>query len=187
MAYRSKKRDALIETAEELFYQFGFHAVGIDRIIAESQVAKMTLYKHFPSKDDLIETVLTEASKRVVQWLETETDRLSLTDEMRIDALFDAHEAWFREHNFKGCLFARACAEYPDADNHLHQVAERHFRTMFKVVEKQASLAGAKDPANAAENLMVLLEGAKALAFAASAPIAARRAKRVARLQMKNS
>ncbi len=181
MPYRSKKKEILITTAEELFYQNGFHAVGIDYIIAESGVAKMTLYKHFKSKDDLIMTVLEHASQRIIQWLERETDRLSLTDEMRIDALFDAHEHWFREHHFKGCLFARACAEYPDPEMPIHQMAERHFRNVFRVVERQASLAGAKDPANTAENIMVLLEGAKALAFAASAPIAARRAKRVAK------
>ena len=56
----SEKKKALIETATRLFSRFGFHAVGIDRIIAESRVAKMTMYKHFPSKSRLVIEVLNE-------------------------------------------------------------------------------------------------------------------------------
>ena len=54
----SNKRDQLLNTAENLFYREGYHATGIDRILAESGVAKMTLYKHFKSKDELILAVL---------------------------------------------------------------------------------------------------------------------------------
>ncbi|NWO04761.1 MAG: helix-turn-helix transcriptional regulator, partial [Alteromonadaceae bacterium] len=59
----SPKRDLLLDTAEQLFYREGFHATGIDRIQAESGVAKTTMYKHFASKDALIEAVLERASE----------------------------------------------------------------------------------------------------------------------------
>jgi len=60
----SNKRDQLLSTAEDLFYRDGYHATGIDRILAESGVAKMTLYKHFKSKDELIVAVLDARHER---------------------------------------------------------------------------------------------------------------------------
>ena len=62
----SSKRDQLINTAQELFYREGYHATGIDRILAESGVAKMTLYKHFRSKDELIQAVLQSREQSVL-------------------------------------------------------------------------------------------------------------------------
>jgi AcrR family transcriptional regulator len=64
----SEARQCILETADRLFYQDGLHAVGIDRIIAEAEVAKMSLYKHFPSKDDLILAVLKHREEGVLEF-----------------------------------------------------------------------------------------------------------------------
>jgi len=63
------KRDQLIEKAQELFYREGYHATGIDRILAESGVAKMTLYKHFKSKEELILAVLETRHRTMIERL----------------------------------------------------------------------------------------------------------------------
>ena len=64
----SEARQRILESADRLFYQEGVRAVGIDRIIAEAEVAKMSLYKHFPSKDDLILTVLKHREENVLEF-----------------------------------------------------------------------------------------------------------------------
>ena len=181
---KSKRVQHLVEVAENLFYENGFHATGIDLILQTSGVAKMTLYNHFGSKEALIVAVLENASQHIGDWLLREIEANSLTDQSRIDALFDVHEKWFGSEAFKGCLFTKACSEFPDVSHPAHKAASDHFKLVFRIVERQAKAAGASDPAAVAENIMLLLEGSKALAFAAGAPIAARRAKRAARVMM---
>ena len=72
---RVSRRDELVETALDLFYRNGFHATGIDRILAEAGVAKMTLYKHFRSKDDLIVAALERRDERFRAWFQGTVER----------------------------------------------------------------------------------------------------------------
>ena len=71
----SEARQRILETADRLFYQDGIRAVGIDRIIAEANVAKMSLYKHFPSKDDLILAVLQYREQGVLEFFRSAMER----------------------------------------------------------------------------------------------------------------
>ena len=84
------KRDQLIDTAEELFYQHGFNATGIDKILAEAGVAKMTLYNHFKSKDALIEAALQRRDERFRDWLSAQVESKADTPRERLLGLFDA-------------------------------------------------------------------------------------------------
>ena len=105
------KRQHVVETAYALFKRAGFHATGIDRIIAEAEVAKMTMYRHFPSKDELIVAVLDYRARR----FDHQLDRLAeeaATPEQKIGKIFDWHDRWFRSPDFRGCLFADALAEF---------------------------------------------------------------------------
>ena len=109
----SGKRQHVVDTAYALFKRGGFHATGIDRIIAEADIAKMTMYRHFPSKDELIVEVLDYRAGR----FERQLDRLEqegITAEQKIERIFDWHERWFRSADFHGCLFAHALAEFGD-------------------------------------------------------------------------
>ncbi|HXV73669.1 MAG TPA: helix-turn-helix domain-containing protein, partial [Sphingomonadales bacterium] len=99
------KRGLLLLAAERLFNAEGFHAAGIDRILAEAGVAKMTLYKHFSSKDDLAAAAVREKSARVLEWLGAAES---------VEEVFERLEAWFGEKDFHGCLFARAAQDFPD-------------------------------------------------------------------------
>src|SRR5690242_11493001 len=95
----AEKRQHIVETAYRLFKRDGFHATGIDRIIAEAAVAKMTMYRHFPSKDGLIAEVLDWRRERFNRQL----DRLADADmkpQEKLVAIFDWHERWFDSPDF---------------------------------------------------------------------------------------
>src|SRR3954470_2761952 len=96
-------RERILKTASDLFYRFSVHSVGIDRIIAESGVAKMTFYKHFPSKADLVATYLRHKSAVWFQMLQTATEQPGLSPVERILAIFDALDGPFRSPAFRGC------------------------------------------------------------------------------------
>src|ERR1700747_2871890 len=97
-----RKRDQLIETAWTLFYRDGYHATGIDRILAESQVAKMTLYHHFRSKEELILAVLEERSRQTLDSLHQFLNAKNRSPEKRLEAVFDWLIAWIRRKRFRG-------------------------------------------------------------------------------------
>jgi AcrR family transcriptional regulator len=118
-----RKRDRLIETAWTLFYLDGYHATGIDRILAESQVAKMTLYHHFRSKEELILAVLEQRSRQTLDSLRRFLDAKNRSPEKRLEAVFDWLIAWIRSKRFRGCAFLKAMAEYQDLDDPIHRAA----------------------------------------------------------------
>lgn len=149
-------RTRVLETAYRLFYRDGLRATGIDRIIAESGVAKMSFYRHFPSKQALIDACLALRHERWTGWLE---DSLRDTPDARawLAALPDALEAWFRSPWFRGCAFINCHAESgvdapPMAVAHVHELAAR--------IERQCCDAGLARPAEAAAELMLVVEGA---------------------------
>ena len=109
----AKKRQHIIETAYRLFRRDGFHATGIDRIIAEADVAKMTMYRHFPGKDGLIVEVLDWRARHFDEQLDR-LEAAAATPEQKIATIFDWHQRWFDSADFHGCLFQHALAEFGD-------------------------------------------------------------------------
>src|SRR5258708_29056612 len=118
-----RKRDQLIESAWTLFYRDGYHATGIDRILAESQVAKMTLYHHFRSKEELILAVLEQHSRQTLDSLRQFLDAENRSPEKRLEAAFDWLIAWIRSKRFCGCAFVKRMAAYHDLDDPIHRDA----------------------------------------------------------------
>lgn len=156
----SAKREQLIETALKLFYRQGFHATGIDAIIAESGVARMTLYKHFKSKDDLILAVLRRRDERFRIWFTRAVERRASSPGDRLLAVFDALEEWFRQPDFSGCMFINASAEFADPANPIHKTAAEHKILMRRYLTGLARDAGAPDPEILGNSLALLAEGA---------------------------
>ncbi|MQT15050.1 TetR/AcrR family transcriptional regulator [Segnochrobactrum spirostomi] len=156
------KRQLIVRTAYDLFKRDGFHATGIDRIIAEARVAKMTMYRHFPSKDKLIIEVLERRAERFARQL----DDLALADATpaeKVTRVFDWHAAWFRRRDFHGCLFAHAIAEYGDVNHPVHRAAAAQKIAMRN---RLAALLEETPPAAVAKAtvLVMLIEGATLLA-----------------------
>jgi len=176
----STRRDHLVETASHLFYRNGFHATGIDRILAESGVAKMTLYKHFASKEALIEAVLRRRDAEFRAQLEESVARRSRNPRTRLLAVFDALDDWIRSGDFGGCMFVHAAAEYGRPDSPAHAAAAEHKRLILAWLSGLAAKAGARDPDRLAFSLMLLLEGAIVTAHVVGRRDAAGEARRAA-------
>ena len=114
----SAKREQLVDTALRLFYQDGYHATGIDKIIQEAGVARGTLYKHFKSKDDLILAVLRRRDEEFRAWFKTYVERAASDPRGRLLAMFDGMTEWFKGkafpgRPFHGCSFINASAPPP--------------------------------------------------------------------------
>ena len=158
------KREQLIEAGLELFYRQGFTATGIDRILAEAGVAKMTLYKHFGSKEGLIRAVLRRQDEIFRDWLMAYVERRAASPGDRLLALFDAHGEWFREKGFRGCIFHNAAAEFAGIAQGIDAQGREHARLVQAYIRGLVAAAGARDGDRLADWLMLLLDGAIACA-----------------------
>lgn len=160
----AEKRQHIIDTAYALFRRDGYHATGIDRIIVEAQVAKMTMYRHFPAKDGLIVAVLRHRARR----FDEDLDRLTAaaaTPGAKINAILDWYEIWFRSADFHGCLHQHAMAEF-GAPGHpvFEAVAEHKTSVQQRLCRILESAIPADRAERAAASLFMLLEGATLLA-----------------------
>jgi AcrR family transcriptional regulator len=176
----STRRDRLIDTALDLFYRDGFHATGIDKILAVAGVAKMTLYKHFKSKDELILAVLRRRDERFRNWFMRAVEQRAKAPRERLLALFEVLDDWLSGRDFSGCMFANAAAEYARRDDPIHVTCAEHKRLILGYVQGLAAAAGAKDPETLAQGLGLLMEGAIVMAHTAGQPDAARQARKAA-------
>jgi AcrR family transcriptional regulator len=156
---RSEARDRILETADRLFYNEGIHAVGIQRVVAEAAVTRVTLYRHFPSKDDLISAYLS----RREQYDRDQVDGIiaARADDPR-QALTDLATALTRD-DFgavrRGCPFINASAEFTGSHVALAH-ARDHRRWVTVRIEELLRRLDHADPRGAAEQLMMVRTGA---------------------------
>jgi AcrR family transcriptional regulator len=171
----SKPRERILNTATALFDEEGISAVGVNRIIAEADVAPMTLYRQFGNKNELVAATIEQWSTR---WLHMLTDRLERHGDhaaARYAALWDALEAWFASGDFHGSFVLNAAAELRSEPGHpAHAVIAAHRRAVRQLLEDLAKAAGAPDPADLAVQLQVLMDGAIEIAALDRQPAAAR-------------
>ena len=121
-------RTRILDAASEAFYRQGIAAVGVDAIVADAGVAKSTLYRHFPSKDDLVVAFLRRRDERWRAWLRSEVERLSPDPAGRPLAVFDALGGWFASEAFRGCAFINAAAEIADPTHPARAAVQEHKR-----------------------------------------------------------
>jgi len=156
-------RESILATADELFYEHGFHAVGVDLIVARAGVAKTTMYRHFPSKGDLIVAYLERADKRFWSWFNASLNS-SATPAERLAGLFDALARLATSPICLGCAFQGAAAEFPRASDAGHATALAHKEAVRARLRQLAADAGAADPGALGDALLVLMDGAFAAA-----------------------
>lgn len=157
---KTAKRDLLIDTALRLFDKHGYHVTGIDTILAEAGVAKMTLYNHFKSKDELIVAALQRRDEQWRRWFREEVEKRAAGPREQLLAMFDVLGDWFRKKDFHGCSFVRAATEFREPGHAVHELAAEHKRIVIRYMKELAAAAGAKEPSELAEQLCLLLEGA---------------------------
>lgn len=173
-------RERLLRTAYDLFRRQSLNTVGIDRIVAEADVAKTTLYRHFSSKDELVASVLQHHEQVWTKgWLER-TVRERETAGAGLLAIFDAFDDWFRQDDFQGCLFANALLETRDPWSPVHAAAATGLSNVRDLISSLAKDAGVRDPDLFARQLQMLLLGAIVHAVEGQLD-AARQAREVAR------
>jgi AcrR family transcriptional regulator len=159
-AAKSDVRRRIVETAERLFYSEGVRSVGIDRIIAEAEVAKMSLYKHFSSKDDLILAVLQYREEKFDSMFQRWMDRHATKGMNRLGAFFAALKDWFESPGFRGCMFINARVELADAKHAASRFSALHkvrFHQMLQSVIEESE--GAKVAKTVAPAIALLVEG----------------------------
>lgn len=162
---KSDARQRILETAERLFYAEGVRGVGIDRIIAEAGVAKMSLYNHFASKDDLILEVLRYREEQFDQMFARSMSRHADQGMNPLEAFFEALKDWFEDECFRGCSFINACVELADVDHPASKFSAEHKQRFFAMLkEVVTSVAGPQVAEQTSEAIALLVEGAVIMA-----------------------
>lgn len=156
---KSAAREQLLVTASRLFFERGFHSVGVDTIAAESGITKMTMYKHFPSKDHLIVAILERSSELYWEWFENTIHGIT-EPEQQLIAIF---ESVANQHSLSTqstfCLYQAVAVEFPFPEHMVNQAAVEHKQSISKRLESICEQAGLKSPGLLARQLFVLLEG----------------------------
>lgn len=154
-------RARIIATAYELFSRHGIRAVGVDRIVAESGVAKMTLYRHFPSKEALVLSFLDERERRWTHgWLAPQLERRVAQGTHPLMAIFDAFDEWFRGPDFTGCPFVSTLLEVRDHADPVHQACVRHLGVIRDLLALHVEAAGIEPTLEIAAQVQILAIGA---------------------------
>jgi AcrR family transcriptional regulator len=157
---RDSGRERVLKTAYELFSRHGTRAVGVDRIIAESGVAKMTLYRNFASKDDLILAFLERREERWTRdWLQATVERRAETPAQRLLAIFDTFGEWFAREDFEGCSFINVMLEIDDPGSPVRRESVRQLSEIRGFLGGLAEEAGVEDVDGFARQWHILMKG----------------------------
>ena len=179
-------RERILDTAYDLFSRRGIRAVGVDTIIATSGVAKMSLYRHFASKDELVLEFLRERERRwTEQWLRAQAEARAEDGAGRLLAIFDVFDEWFREEDFEGCSFINVLLEFDQADHPVRLACATHLENIRGMLSEFATQAGASDPEALAAKWHLLMKGSIVAAGEGDLR-AARRAQELGRLLLEH-
>ncbi len=159
MKAEASPKERLFQTAARLFFRHGYRAVGVDTLAAESGIGKMTLYRHYPSKDDLIVAYLQESDRDFWAKFEKLTEAATAPRE-KLLAYFQGLQAYVVTPACHGCPFLNVATEYPETGFPGHEVALRHKQAVRARFEQLAQAAGARQPEALASALVLLMDGA---------------------------
>ncbi|MFE7332798.1 TetR/AcrR family transcriptional regulator [Streptomyces sp. NPDC057565] len=157
----SEARSRLLSTATRIFYAEGIHSVGVDRIVAEAQVTRATLYRHFTGKEELVLAYLDQADRGLRAQAEAaQAGEESADDKVR--AVCRAIAAGIRSPGFRGCAFLNAAAEYPDPDHPVHRAVLAHRQWFLETVTGLLAQTSHSPAGPAGRHLVMLRDGAMA-------------------------
>ncbi|GHO51351.1 TetR/AcrR family transcriptional regulator [Ktedonospora formicarum] len=175
-------RQRILATATDLFSREGYRAVGTDTIIERAGIAKMTLYRHFSSKNELINAFIEETIQQFWVWFERAISEHPDSPRAQLVAIFETLASIVADPDFHGCSCLQAAVEFPELEHPSHQLAlqfKQRVHTRFREIGTQA---GAQQPDLLADQLLLLMNGAlmqgrmRVASFSAQAVVQAARA-----------
>ncbi|MBU6489486.1 MAG: TetR/AcrR family transcriptional regulator [Burkholderiales bacterium] len=149
----------LLRAAGELFYQEGVRAVGVDAVVERAGVNKMSLYRQFSSKDELIVAYLEQANDCFFSYFDKSIDQHPGDPVRQIAQYFEDLERRASREGYRGCPFVNVAAEFPDPSHPARQIVARNKAQLIERLQALTSAAGADDPAALADALALLIEG----------------------------
>lgn len=153
-------RDRILNTARDLFYREGSRAVGVDTVVAQSGVAKTSLYRWFPSKDALIVAVLEEESKdRWAGWDATAA-RTGPDPREQLRAQLTGIARFVSSPKYRGCPFMNVTVEFADLQHPVRAVAREVIEELHRRVRALVDRIGVRDPAETTGQIVMLIDGA---------------------------
>lgn len=163
-ALESPKKRQIVKAAFKLFKTRGFYATGVDLIMQTANVSKRTLYKYFPTKNDLIVAVLDYYRTTYADYLDQILNQKDKTSREKILAIFEDAKQWFEDINFHGCLAVNAMGEFSGKDKAIENSCIRFKRWEIEVLQALSKDIDSKQPDELAYKLFVLLEGMSSIA-----------------------
>ncbi|MFN4276005.1 MAG: TetR/AcrR family transcriptional regulator [Ferrovibrio sp.] len=162
--------ERLLSTAKLLFCRDGIHATGIDRIIAESGVARMTLYNRFGSKEGLLYAVLEREGEEWRDWFFAAVEAAGNTPAQKLKAVFPVLRSWFEREDYFGCAFINAVAEHDKGESKLRGLTLQHKGAVLEFFGRLARDAGINAPDALAHQIGLLMDGAIVAAMVTRQP-----------------
>jgi AcrR family transcriptional regulator len=153
-------REKILLVASDLFQTRGINSTGVDTIVAVAGTTKMTLYKYFRSKEDLILAVLQKGHQEFQNWLSDKLAASTKKPSEKLQKLFDFIEEWVSAPDFRGMAFLKASAEFPSEDSLIHRLSAEQSNEFRQYLATLARDAGVKDAEGLALQLSLLIEGA---------------------------
>lgn len=179
---KSAARQRILAAAHQLFYTQGIRATGIEELLTVANVARMSFYKHFPSKQALVLAFLQERHQHWQQQLEQQAKARAHTPGGELRAVFEVLAAWFAEAGFRGCAFINTVLETADPHTQEHQLARAHKQALREYLAGLLRATQFPDPDHGAALLLLLIDGAIVRAQMGDGPAAAQQAQALAEL-----
>jgi len=153
-------RERILLAAKTLFSSQGIRATSVDSIVGSANTHKMTLYKHFSSKEALIVAYLDKHSAEFWAFYIEQIERKAQTPKDQLLAIFDGHAGWLASPDFQGCPLIKAAVEFPEQSHPVHQVSAAFYRKLQHHMTDLSTRAGAVSPERLAGQLCALFQGA---------------------------
>lgn len=179
-------REKILSSAEQLIYQNGIHATGMDLLVKTSGVARKSIYRYFATKDDVAAAALNERDERWMHWFRTESDKGD-TPQDRILNMFTVLRGWFESEGFRGCAFINTAGEVGDPDDPVRQIAKLHKQKLLDYTLELTEQLNIEQPVALARQLLILLEGAITMSYVMGDCSAADSAKDVAKILLEQA
>ncbi|MCU7782271.1 TetR/AcrR family transcriptional regulator [Lelliottia amnigena] len=177
-------REKILATAEQLIYQNGIHATGMDLLVKTSGVARKSIYRYFANKDEVAAAALNARDLRWMEWFRAECDKAD-TPQDRILNIFTVLKGWFESDGYRGCAFINTAGEVGDSADPVRQIAKLHKQKLLDYTLELTGQLNIEHSSSLARQLLILIEGAITLSRVMGDYSAADDARDIAQLLLK--